>query len=108
MGDRHTFLRFTGGVTNHKTLISRTEFFKFLFSLKTLENIWTLHIQSNNHSTIFIIHSFFEIIITHFFYSLSYNLFIIDLGFRVYFSKDHAHIVFDTSLTGHQTIRVLL
>lgn len=75
VGEGHVLWGFVGGIADHQTLVSGTDFFQLFVLVDTLSDIWTLLIKSNQNLSGFVVTTLLNVIIANFFEGVSDNLF---------------------------------
>lgn len=90
VGQGHSLLSLITSIPDHQALISCSNVLHGLLAIQSLKYLRTLLIQMHNHSHSLIVHSLVNMIIAYIFNGSSDQLFHIEFGSGVDFSKNHA------------------
>lgn len=88
---RQLFVGFVGGVTEHDTLVTGTQFFQGLFQMQTLGDVGRLLFDGDQHVTGLVVEPLFGVVVTNVLDGVTDDLLVVQLGLGGDFTEHHDH-----------------
>lgn len=107
MGQGHQLLRLVAGVSEHDTLISRTNFLDLLVDVDSLSDIRALVLDCDNDVALAVVKTLRVRIVTDITDRITHYLFPVDFGSGCDLSEDHHHLPLSRCFAGNFRIGVL-
>ena len=94
-------------ISEHDTLITRTQLLQCLLVVQTLRDIWALLLDSHQHIAGLVIESLVRVVIANVFNRIADDSLVVDLRLGGDLAEDHDHAGLGGSLAGHLRERVI-